>query len=92
MQTTFSTLLPIRPVRFIFCACLLLLVDGSSRFFGFNARSPQQLETNYAKDESGYNFSAGYQIGRHLQVTLGDRFRNVEIHPGAFGSLPDIQV
>lgn len=67
------------------------LADGSSRFFGFNAKSPQQMETNYANDESGYNISAGYQIGRHLQLTLGDRFRDVRIRPGAFGGLPDIK-
>src|SRR6185369_7413559 len=65
--------------------------DGSSRFFGFNAKSPQQLETNYANDELGYNISAGYQLGRHFQVTLGDRLRNVDIHHGAFGKLPDIK-
>ncbi len=67
------------------------LADGSSRFFGFNAKSPQQMETNYANDESGYNISAGYQIGRHFQVTLGDRFRDVGIRSGAFGRLPDIK-
>ena len=67
------------------------LADGSSRFFGFNAKSPQQMETNYANDESGYNISAGYQIGRHFQVTLGDRFRDVGIRSGAFGGLPDIK-
>jgi hypothetical protein len=67
------------------------LVDGSSRFFGFNAKSPQQMETNYANDEFGYNISAGYQLGRHFQVTLGDRFRDVRIRSGAFGGLPDIK-
>jgi hypothetical protein len=67
------------------------LADGSSRFFGFNAKSPQQLETNYANDETGYNISAGYQIGRHFMVTLGDRFRDVNIRTGAFGKLPDIK-
>ncbi|MGB9081016.1 MAG: BamA/TamA family outer membrane protein [Desulfuromonadaceae bacterium] len=67
------------------------LADGSSRFFGFNAKSPQQMETNYANDEIGYNISAGYQVGRHFQVTLGDRFRDVEIRSGAFGGLPDIK-
>jgi hypothetical protein len=67
------------------------LVDGSSRFFGFNAKSPQQMETNYANDEYGYNISAGYQLGRYYQVTLGDRYRNVRIRPGAFGSLPEIK-
>lgn len=70
---------------------LFKLADGSSRFFGFNAKSPQQMETNYANDEFGYNISAGYQLGRHYQVTLGDRFRDVRIRPGAFGGLPDIK-
>lgn len=67
------------------------LADGSSRFFGFDARSPQQQETNYANDEFGYTIAASYQIGRHYQVTLGDRYRNVTIRPGAFGTLPDIR-
>ncbi len=67
------------------------LADGSSRFFGFNAKSPQQMETNYANDEYGYNISAGYKLGRHYQVTLGDRLRDVKIRPGAFGGLPDIK-
>ena len=67
------------------------LVDGSSRFFGFNAKSPQQMETNYANDEFGYNISAGYQLGRHYQITLGDRFRDVGIRAGAFGGIPDIK-
>lgn len=67
------------------------LADGSSRFFGFHAKSPQQLETNYADDEFGYNVSAGYQISRHYQVTLGDRFRKVRIRTGAFEGLPNIK-
>lgn len=67
------------------------LVDGSSRFFGFNAKSPQQMETNYANDEFGYNISAGYWLGKHFQITLGDRFRDVGIRSGAFGKLPDIK-
>jgi hypothetical protein len=67
------------------------LADGSSRFFGFNAKSPQQMETNYANNESGYNVSAGYQIGRHFQITLGDRLRVVDIERGAFARLPDIK-
>lgn len=67
------------------------LADGSSRFFGFNAKSPEQMETNYANDEYGYNISAGYRIGRHYQMTVGDRFRNVRIRPGAFENLPNIR-
>jgi len=67
------------------------LADGSSRFFGFNAKSPQQMETNYANDELGYNISAGYRIGKHFQATFGDRFRDVSIRRGAFSKLPDIK-
>ena len=67
------------------------LSDGSSRFFGFNAKSPQQMETNYANDEIGYNVSAGYKLGKHFQLTLGDRFRDVKIRAGAFSTLPDIK-
>jgi hypothetical protein len=67
------------------------LADGSSRFFGFNAKSPQQMETNYANDELGYNISAGYQLGRHYQISFGDRYRDVGIRPGAFVGLPDIK-
>jgi outer membrane protein assembly factor BamA len=67
------------------------LADGSSRFFGFNASSPRQMETNYTDDEYGYNVSAGYQVGRHLQLTIGDRFRAVTIRPGAYTDLPYIK-
>lgn len=67
------------------------LSDGSSRFFGFNAKSPQQLETNYANDELGYNVSVGYRFGRYYQVVFGDRYRNAKIRPGAFDTLPDIK-
>ena len=67
------------------------LADGSSRFFGFNANSQQQMETNYANDEVGYTIAAGYQLGRHFQVSVGDRFRDVRIRQGAFRTLPDIK-
>jgi hypothetical protein len=69
-------------------AYVFKLADGSSRFFGFNAKSPQQHETNYANDETGYNISGGYQFGEHYQVTLGDRFRDVEIRTGAVKKIP----
>ncbi|MSN25267.1 MAG: BamA/TamA family outer membrane protein [Geobacter sp.] len=67
------------------------LSDGSSRFFGFNAKSPQQLETNYANDEVGYNLSAGYQVGKHYQIAIGDRFRDVDIKRGAVKKIPYIK-
>ena len=72
-------------------AYLFKLSDGSSRFFGFNAKSPQQQETNYANNELGYNISASYQIGKHFQVSLGSRFRDVDIQMGAVKKIPFIK-
>jgi hypothetical protein len=72
-------------------AYVFKLADGSSRFFGFSAKSPQQQETNYANDEAGYNISVGYQFGEHYQVTLGDRFRDVGIRSGAVKKVPYIK-
>ena len=65
--------------------------DGSSRFFGFQAKSPLQQETNYANNEIGFNLSAGYQIGKHYQLVLGDRFRHVAIRKGAVSKIPYIK-
>lgn len=72
-------------------AYVFKLSDGSSRFFGFNAKSPQQMETNYANDETGYSISAGYQIGKHYQISIGDRFRDVGIKQGAVKKVPYIK-
>ncbi|GFE59652.1 BamA/TamA family outer membrane protein [Geobacter sp. AOG2] len=65
--------------------------DGSSRFFGFEAKSPQQQETNYTDTEVGFNFSAGYDISRHFQLVLGERYRDVAIEPGAVKGIPYIK-
>jgi hypothetical protein len=65
--------------------------DGSARFFGFEAKSPVQRESNYDDDEVGFNLSAGYQIGKHFQIILGERFRDVSIRPGAVNSIPFIK-
>lgn len=64
------------------------IADGSARFFGFEARSPRQMETNYTDDEFGYNISAGYRIGRRFQLLVGDRFRDVSISRGAVRKVP----
>jgi hypothetical protein len=64
-------------------AFVFKLSDGSSRFFGFQAKSPEQHETNYDDDEVGFSISAGYQFAKHFQVVLGDRFRYVDIGHGA---------
>ncbi|MBL0225184.1 MAG: BamA/TamA family outer membrane protein [Geobacteraceae bacterium] len=65
--------------------------DGSARFFGFNAKTPSQRESNYTDREIGFNLSAGYDIGRHFQLILGERYRDVEIEPGAVTSIPYIK-
>ena len=65
--------------------------DGSARFFGFEAKTPKQRETNYDDREIGFNLSAGYDIGNHLQLVLGERYRDVGIVPGAVTSIPFIR-
>lgn len=65
--------------------------DGSARFFGFNAKTPVQSESNYTDAEIGFNLTAGDDIGRHIQVVLGERYRDVAIRPGAIKSIPYIK-
>ena len=65
--------------------------DGSARFFGFDAGTLRQRETNYTDTEIGFNLSAGYDIGKHVQLILGERYRDVEIEPGAITSIPFIR-
>jgi outer membrane protein assembly factor BamA len=70
---------------------LYTYADGSARFFGFQARTPQQHETNYSDQEIGFTLSVGYAITDHLQVVIGERFRDVEIHQGAVKKVPFIR-
>jgi hypothetical protein len=65
--------------------------DGSARFFGFDAKTPRQRESNYTDTEIGFNLSAGYDIGKHFQLILGERYRDVAIEPGAVKSIPYIK-
>src|SRR5512138_3135019 len=69
-------------------AYLSRLRDGSSRFFGFQSGTTKDGETNYANAEYGFNVSAGYKVGRHYQIVLGERFRYVDIVPGAVKKVP----
>lgn len=64
--------------------------DGSSRFFGFHARTPNELETNYTNREITYNLSATWFLGRRYYLELGHRFRSVNIGSGAIRSVPFI--
>jgi outer membrane protein assembly factor BamA len=72
-------------------AFIFAFADGSARFFGFQARTPQQQETNYTDQEIGFNISAGYEVFKNLQVVIGERFRNVDIHKGAVTAVPFIR-
>ena len=72
-------------------AFLFAIADGSSRFFGFQARTPRQQETNYTDQDTGFNLSIGYDIGRHYQIVFGERFRDVGIHTGAVSGIPFIR-
>lgn len=65
--------------------------DGSTRFFGFEAKSPKQQETNYADNEAGFNLSAGYDLGKHFQIVAGERFRHVSVNHGAVSTVSFIR-
>lgn len=65
--------------------------DGSSRFFGFQARTPSSMETNYTNQEVVYNISATWFLGRRYFLELGHRFRNVSIKGGAIKKVPFIR-
>ena len=67
---------------------LFHVADGSSRFYGFNARTPAATETNYTNRETGFNLSVGYNIGKHFQLVVGDRLRYVAIRRGAVTKVP----
>lgn len=69
-------------------AFLYALTDGSARFYGFHADSPQSAESNFGDREIGFTLSAGYDVGDHFQVVFGERLRNVNVVKGAVVSLP----
>ena len=70
---------------------LFVFTDGSARFFGFQSRSAARNETNYAAEEAGFVLSAAYSLTPRVRLVVGDRFRHVDIGPGAVTSLPSIQ-
>ncbi|BBA68910.1 BamA/TamA family outer membrane protein [Geobacter sulfurreducens] len=72
-------------------AFLYYFTDGSSRFYGFESGSLQQDETNYANREYGITMGVGYDLTDHLQLVLGERFRKVDIRPGAVSKVPYIR-
>ncbi len=72
-------------------AFLFRFADGSARFFGFQSTSSPQNESNYADDETGFAFSAGYEFAPNLQVVFGERFKQVDIRKGAVKKIPFIK-
>jgi Omp85 superfamily domain len=69
-------------------AFLFAFTDGSARFFGFHATSPQETETNFGDREIGFVLSTGYDVGDHVRIVGGERLRNVNVVGGAIASLP----
>lgn len=65
--------------------------DGSARFFGFQQQSQKENETNYGDQEFGFTLLAGYQISKHFQVQIGERYRKVNIIEGAVMGIPFIR-
>lgn len=72
-------------------AFVFAFADGSARFYGFQAGSSKDMQTNYTDQEIGFNLSVAYDIGKHYQILIGDRFRNVDIHEGAVKGVPFIR-
>jgi len=70
---------------------LYAFADGSARFFGFEARSPHEQETNYTDQEAGFDLSAGQDLGWHFQLVVGERLRDVDIRRGAVSGIPFIR-
>ena len=62
--------------------------DGSARFYGFQARTPQQNETNYSDREYGFNLTVGYYLTGNLKMEFGERYRDVAIRKGAVKNVP----
>jgi len=65
--------------------------DGSARFFGFQQQSQKENETNYGDQEFGFTLLASYQISKHFQVQVGERYRKVNIIQGAVAGIPFIR-
>ncbi len=71
-------------------AFIFRFTDGSARFFGFQSNSQSGNESNYADEETGFNFMVGYYLTDHLQIDFGERFKSVDIGRGAVTSIPFI--
>ncbi|MCM0081416.1 outer membrane protein assembly factor [Geomonas sp. Red32] len=76
--------------RFYLSAHAFTYADGSARFFGFQSTSQKRNETNYTDHETGIALTVGYRPAYPFEIALGERFKDVDIRPGAVKSLPFI--
>ncbi|GFO55112.1 membrane protein [Geomonas sp. Red276] len=76
--------------RFYFSVNAFTYADGSARFFGFQSTSQKRNETNYTDHETGIALTGGYRPFHPFEIAFGERFKDVDIRPGAVKSLPFI--
>jgi outer membrane protein assembly factor BamA len=65
--------------------------DRTARFFGLGAASRKEDQSNYTLSEFLGRFTFGQWLQPDLLASLTERFRNVNIRPGAVTSLPFLQ-
>ena len=57
--------------------------NATSRFYGFGQTAPVSDESNYTDREIRANWQFGLHFNEVTQVAVGQRFRNVQLEPGA---------
>ncbi|MGH7232745.1 MAG: BamA/TamA family outer membrane protein [Nitrospiraceae bacterium] len=61
--------------------------NATSRFFGISQQTTLNDETNYTSREVRANWRLGLHLNEVTQVSLGQRYRDVRVQPGALDSL-----
>ncbi len=57
--------------------------NATSRFFGLGQQSLESAETNYTDVETRANWRFGVHVNEVTQISIGQRFRQVSLSPGA---------
>jgi len=57
--------------------------DATMRFFGIGQEAPETDETNYTARETRAHWKFGVHLNEVTQIAVGQRFREVELQPGA---------
>jgi outer membrane protein assembly factor BamA len=57
--------------------------NATSRFFGLGQESLESAETNYTDVETRANWRFGVHVNEVTQISIGQRFRQVSLAPGA---------